>query len=211
MEELIVQYLLMNNECRIAGVGVLKVHHRSAHLDIVHKQMLPPKQEIIFDEDSDIHDNGIIPFIVSVRNISNSEAEKMFYSFCEEKKKKLAAGGSWEIPAVGFLQKNMDDHIAFVPFANNDFYQPVPAERVLHKNAEHSVRVGDKETTSAAMTEYYREDEEAGRKRWWIAAVILFTLAAGLLIYHFSNHPLNTSGIGNNTSIIPQETEATHQ
>ena len=70
----------------------------------------------------------------------------------------LDSGEKIIFDSIGTLQKDPAGNILFQTMNGINFYEPVIAERIIHKNDEHSVLVGDKETTSGAMNEFYRED-----------------------------------------------------
>ncbi len=68
-----------------------------------------------------------------------------------------------------------------------NLYEPVIAERIIHKNDEHAVLVGDKETTSGAMNEFYREEVIIEKKYSWKlwAIILLDACPVGLDILFF--------------------------
>ncbi|MEO6636960.1 MAG: hypothetical protein ABIN25_01715, partial [Ginsengibacter sp.] len=83
-------------------------------------------------------------------------------------------------------------------------YDAVTAERVIHKDEEHAVLVGDTQTTSAAMNEYYKAETVFEKKLpWKIWAVVLFSLSLLFLIIHFSFHSFTTASVGNQISVSP--------
>ncbi|HNJ30135.1 MAG TPA: hypothetical protein PLQ40_14340, partial [Ferruginibacter sp.] len=63
----------------------------------------------------------------------------------------------------------------------------VTAERVIHPNAEHSMLVGDRETTNTVMTEYLSAGEITPN-RWWIWAIILAAAALLALLFYSGSH-----------------------
>ena len=60
------------------------------------------------------------------------------------------------------------------------------AERVIHPQAEHSILVGDKETTNTVMTDYFNE-EPVVKDRWWIWAIVLGLAALAILLFYFND------------------------
>lgn len=208
MEALIAQYLLENRECRLSEIGLLKMKYKPAEWDVIQKLMYPPKQEIVFTEDGSVHDSGFSEFLASLKNIPIAEAEKQYYEFCKAAAEKIKEGRSLELPALGFLQKNVEGKIVFVA-AEKPLLKPVSAERVIHKDKSHAMVVGDKKTTTSRMTEYLEERDDS-RQRWWIAPVILAVIAIGGLIYHFSSHPFTQQGIANTNVFIPENPPLLH-
>ena len=71
--------------------------------------------------------------------------------------------------------------------------QPVPAQKVLRENVQHSMLVGDQEMTSQQVTDALHQVEY---KRPWfiIAGWILFIIAAiAIIILFYTNNFQNTS------------------
>ena len=70
--------------------------------------------------------------------------------------------------------------------------QPVQAEKVIHKDAEHSILVGDKERTNVEMNEYYSDEEEGSAKyKWWLWAAILGAVAIGAIVLYVVQNGIN--------------------
>jgi hypothetical protein len=64
--------------------------------------------------------------------------------------------------------------------------------------------VGDKEVTTAAMTDYLQESEQTvyvEKESWWIYALILATIAAVVIFFHFFQNGVRNSSISNQQTI----------
>ena len=74
------------------------------------------------------------------------------------------------------------------------FLQPVPAMKVKHQDAVHTLLVGDRERTSGEMNEWLHE-EAASRKRlsWWVIALALLVIGLAILAWHFYTHGFSTA------------------
>jgi hypothetical protein len=72
--------------------------------------------------------------------------------------------------------------------------QPVVAERVIHKDAEHAILVGDKETTNVEMTEYYTDETAVAKDKWWIWAIVLGVVAISVIAYYLSQNGIADFG-----------------
>lgn len=198
MDKIIASYLAQKKECSLPGIGHFRISTKPAELDVANKEMYPPTDEIIFKEE-DVHlRKDLVRYVSLQKKIHETDAAENINNWCVESIKKMDAGEKIYFDSVGTLQKNAAGNIFFSK--KNEFllYDIVPAERVIHKNEQHSVLVGDRETTSGVMNEFYREDVAAEKKQWWkIWAIALFILSIIILIIHFSRHSFTTPGVGN--------------
>ena len=210
MQTIITSYLLQAGKCALPNIGLFKIKYKPAQTDIVNKQMLPPVEEIIFNEQALFSSPGLINYIALKKEISASEAETLLNNFCKEWKEKIEDGEVLHFESFGCLQKNDAGIISFKKEVGAEYFVPVSAERVVHENAEHTVLVGDTETTSTAMNEFYRENVPVIKRRWVVGAVVLTAIALAILFYGFYNHKLSTSGIGNRSHFTTKPADATH-
>ena len=204
MEKIIASYLVQRKECSLPGIGHFRIHTKPAELNIANKEIVPPTDEVIFKEDEVHLRKDLVNFVSLQSKTHENYAAENINNWCIDTKEKLDAGEKIYFESVGSLQKDAAGNLFF--HEKNDFllFDIVPAERVIHKNEQHSVLVGDKETSSAAMNEYYKEDVPVQKKAWWkIWAIILFLLPLLILIVHFVGHSFTTSGIGNQMNLSP--------
>ena len=205
MEKIIASYLVQKKECSLPGIGHFKITTKPAQLDIANKKLFPPTDEIIFKEDEVHLRKDLVSYVSLQKKIHENDAAEDINNWCQHSKNKMDLGGKICFESIGSLQKNAAGNIFFNK--KNEFLlnDTVPAERVIHKNEQHSVLVGDKQTTSAVMNEFYKEDVIVDKKPWWkIWAVILFSLPLLILIIHFSGHSFTTSGVGNQIHLSPE-------
>ena len=60
--------------------------------------------------------------------------------------------------------------------------------------------VGDRETTTLAMSEMLTE-ETSTKRRWWIFALVVALIAAAILIYRFTKDGFNPEATGNSQHV----------
>jgi hypothetical protein len=103
----------------------------------------------------------------------------------------------WE--GVGSLKKDPEGNVHFESSIGNPlFLLPVPALRVIHPDARHTLLVGDTERTNFEMNQWLQEEESEGKKdRWWVYALILGVVSLLILLIHFSSRHWNVEGVGN--------------
>jgi hypothetical protein len=211
MEELITSYLIQKKECYLPLLGSFTIKQGSASLDIADKTITPFTDEVIYSENETYLSNGLKNYISHLQHIELHEAEEKINNWCLNAKMKLDTGEKINFDSIGTLQKAPAGNILFQTEKKFNFYEPVAAERVIHKNAEHSVLVGDKETTSGAMNEFYREDGLIEKKySWKLWAIILLVLSLLILVFYFSNHALSVNGIANQSTFPIQQPPAAY-
>lgn len=210
MQDLITSFLVQTKECNLPGIGKFRIITTPAELDIANHQMSPPKDEILFTGKPDKNYEELTRYIANKKNINEKEAEQELKSWCESAKEKLDDGEKITFETVGSLQKNTSGNIFLQSQKLLNFFEPVAAGRVIHKNAEHAVLVGDRETTSSVMNQFFQEDEKIKDSRWKIMAIILFIIALAVLIFHFYTHSFSISATGNQTQHTPEKPAATY-
>lgn len=209
MQDLIASYLVQKKECKLPLLGNFSIGISPATLDIADKKILPPKCDIVYTENGNYLARGFTEYIASLQNISWDEAEEKINNWCLHAKVKLDSGERIVFSSVGSLYKNEAGNILFEKEKQVHFFDPVHAERVIHKNEEHAVLVGDKETTSSVMNEFYREVIEI-RTAWKKWAIALFAISCIILIIYFSSHAFSETGVGNQSTFPAQQPAPTY-
>lgn len=198
MQHLIASYLFQHCNCPLPGIGTLSISTKSSESDFVGKVLTAPAPVINFtEEESDAA--SFIQFIAAKTNSNSSEAKNALENYSETLGAAIADGTAAAIEGVGNFIVNSSGDLKFEPQQPPAaFLQPVKAERVIHPEAEHTMLVGDKETTNAVMTEYYSE-EEIKKDRWWIWAIV-FAVIAIVIIIIYVNDPGQSPLFGNAVS-----------
>lgn len=210
MKKLITSFLLQSENCTLPHLGTFYRQWVPSQLDIANKQILPPINEISFKETSDTDPGNLVNYIARKKNILVQEARDELNDYCTRWNEKMNAGEKLHLGAVGTLLKNPDGHIYLDRNVLDNYRQPVSAERVLHQNATHNMLVGDRETTSTAMSQYYDGTVVFERSHWGTWAIILIAIAASVLFFHFKDHSISTEGVGNQKHLIVADPPATH-
>ena len=211
MWNLISSYLIQSGECVLPGIGTFTQVSTPATLDVVNKEMLPPKTEYRFTDRTGQPAEGLIQYIVRRKEIDEQEALKQIKEECGKIKEKILSGEKVRLNSIGYLYKDNSDNISFESEKDILALEPVPALRVVHKETKHAMVVGDKETDTSEMNEFLNDEPEIKPKNvfWKIAAIILFLIGAGVFIYHFSN-AISDNPLGNSTKIVPAPTHKTY-
>ncbi len=152
--------------CVLPGIGRLELKLQPAGYDFPQQQISAPRPLISFTPARD------------TEHIFNE-----FSAISQLLLEKLLRSGEVAVTGLGvFTYGNgiVDFQAAVLPEA---LLQPVQAGKVIHKDAAHSMLVGDRETTTTEMQELLNEAEPAAG-RWWKAAAFLAAAALGLLLYY---------------------------
>jgi hypothetical protein len=179
MHQLIATYLFQNKQCPLMDKGHLYITTLAASPNFLNKQMDAPQQSVQFST-AEINSNGFIHYVAKQKNILVENAREEVNDFIQH----LFLLGQNKINDVGTFTIK-DDEVHFDAKAVNSLLTPpATAERVIHEAAEHSMLVGDKETTTTEMTEYFA-DEPAATDKWWIWAIALGAIALAVIFFYY--------------------------
>jgi hypothetical protein len=181
------QYLIVHGNCPLPGLGILEcIEGNSSIWHNEHKILAP------------------VPFVLFNKKKVGSEAIKAYVNqqaaqpevswaaieqYCQDvvalkKGEELPFGvqGKFYVDVHGVLQFKA----AALPEA---LFPAIPAKRFRQQETLHSIRVGDTETDSVAMTEYLEERTNVTRSNWWIAASILAAICIGGIAAYLAQQP----------------------
>lgn len=192
MQSLITKYLFQNGHCPLPSLGELEIGHSSASANFMEKQLTAPQPFIKLNKETP-DASGLVQYIAAKAGKPQLDAEDELFNFCKEIKGKVNNGESVVFSGVGKFFKDSSGQLSFddikLPAA---YFPPVYAERVVHADAAHTMKVGDTETTNTEMEAWYAEEEKPARDRWWIWAVIIGTLSLAASVIHFYKNPAAT-------------------
>lgn len=203
MQDLISSYLIQAKECSLPSIGKISIATSSPQVDVANKKIAPPEEKITFSTRADHHIEGLVKYISQKKNISENDAKEKLKEWCYQSKEKIHEGEKINLQPFGFFEKSVAGTISFKSKNELRFFEPVNAERVIHKNAEHTVLVGDRETTSSVMNQFLNEEEIIKDTRWKVAAIILLAIAVIVLFIHFYIHSFSFFSTGNENQFSP--------
>lgn len=208
MHSLITSYLLQSKECILTGIGILKIIHTPASTDANGNSILPPFEAIIFKNEDHSASPDLVRYIAAKKHITISEAEAQLDDFCKEWKEKINAGEKLHLETVGSIQKSADGVILFEKEKSLNFFQPVTVDKVYYRSEQPGPATEEAVISEpAAVT----EDVVVERSYWGIWALILLAIGSVILFYHFKDHKLSGSNIGNQHKYIVDSPGATYQ
>ncbi|MEO7924258.1 MAG: hypothetical protein ABIR30_11330 [Chitinophagaceae bacterium] len=205
------QFLLQHKQLTVPGTGTFLLERKPASIDFPNKLVIAPGYSVVLAADLNDPPKKIFPWLAQSLGLTARDAVIHFNNFAFDLKNQLADGAvvCWE--GVGTISKGLAGNIKFIPAGPLVVEDPVPAEKVIREKAEHMVRVGEDEKTSAEMTEMLNKPDEK-RSYWWAYALAIILLAIMFIGWYFSENGLDISSTGNSIKISPQETTVTsHQ
>jgi nucleoid DNA-binding protein len=199
----IASYLFQLNSISLPGLGSFSVSESPATTDFVNRQIKAPGLSVVFDgtatEDAA---SDFFRYVSQKEGISGQQVAENYKHWCDGVLQQVQQGGQvvlsgigtwhWQNGALVFVQEQL-------PGA---FFPSVQAERVVHPEVEHSMLVGDKETTNVEMTDYFATDT-VKKDRWWLWALLLALLGTGTILFGILQHRSGVFGTGNNCTTEP--------
>jgi hypothetical protein len=157
---------------------------------VADRTVLPPVYRFRFDKYFDAPEKEFFSYLAAKGKMLDFEAIKWYNEFSFELRNRIR--NEEEVPwdGVGVLKKDGSGNILLESATAPDFFlQPVPAMKVNHPDAVHTLLVGDRERTSGEMNEWLHE-EGVTRKRlsWWVVALVLVVIGLAILAWHFYTH-----------------------
>jgi hypothetical protein len=205
------QYLILHRHLNLPGIGRLCIEKKPARFDVADKVINPPAFSIALQHDNSNPPKNFFNWLALKLGISDREAVIRFNNFLFDLKKQLSAGNKLEWEGVGTISKGLGGDILLNPsLTDHSPGTPVPAVKVLRDNAQHIIRVGEDERTSAEMQEILHHSEEGGKSYWWVAALVLVILSIIFIGYYFSVNGMSTSAAANQKKLEPAEQTKTH-
>ena len=200
MVQVLNAYLYQHRSLSIPGLGTIYLETFPANVEVADRTMLSPVYRFRFDKYFDAPDKEFFSYLATQANLLDFEAIRLYNEFALDLRNRIRAEDEVKWEGVGVLRKNGSGDILLESVDAPAFsQQPVPAMRVSHHDAQHTLLVGDRERTSGEMTEW-RKEEGARRAKfpWWIIAVILGVLGLAFLGWYFYTHGFST---GNQTKL----------
>lgn len=202
------EYFVLNHQLSLPGIGAFVLEKTPAKTEIVNRVIQPPSYSISFHQATSTPTKNFFVWLAGRMNISYSEAIVGFNAFAYDLRSEILSGGMVVWPKLGTLRGGPGNEIFLDP-ANESLSPeaPVPAEKVIRDNAQHTIRVGEEERTSGEMEELLHHEVKNARG-WWIAALIIAAICLAVIVYAFST---SGPGTGNRQRLQPGEPPTVHR
>lgn len=183
MEQLILPYLAKYKSLTIQDIGNFKVENISPNWVAIEEILTAPSIQVVFEADQVPTSQGFIDYVANKLKLTTIESNLHIQNKIEIILAHCKQNAKVEIQGLGFLKKE-GEHIAFE--ANNiTIALPVNATRVIRKDEEHFIRVGEQEKTNLQMHEFYTQNNAVSSFSWWTYAWIITLITVGYLAFYF--------------------------
>ena len=186
MYQYLAKYFSLHKRLVLPGIGLFNTSIQPAQLEFVEKTLHPPVATVLFQHDESITDAHFISFLSKEMDTAEYEAGNRFDQFIYQLINKLQSGSYLQLPGLGVLKKNETGYSFTEADGVAQLYPGVVAEKVIRQNAQHTIRVGEDQKTSAEMYEILHH--ETVKDRWWIAAIVLGVIGVATILYYYLSH-----------------------
>jgi hypothetical protein len=138
-------YLLHYRQVSIPSVGTIRLVRQPAQLDVAAKIITPPTYRTEISSNEVVPEHQLAYLSAALQEDKDRVLDRLADMGRRLQQKVNESGFDWK--GIGWIGQPADA-AAVTPA----MLQPIPAERVLRQDAEHSVLVGDQEMTSTQMS-----------------------------------------------------------
>jgi nucleoid DNA-binding protein len=186
MVELIARYLSFQQQVSIKDVGTFSVEELPARLDFPNKLLHAPEHILHFNPKWS-NDELFEQWAQKQLGLSQQEIKAQLQNLSADFQRRLSDKNELNWEGIGRFSKNDQQLILFTNGFEAVKRPPVVAEKVIRKNAQHSIRVGEQEKTNVEMEELLQTQSRKTLNLWWLFALALF-LTAFLAILFIANY-----------------------
>ncbi len=195
------RYFIQHKKLNLPGIGNFVLERKPAEADFVNKCILPPSYSVaLHQHEEEKPSHKFYTWIAAAFNISEKEAVIRFNDFVFDLKNNISTDNKIEWSGIGVLSKGEGGKIKFLNEELSLIEKTIPAEKIIRERAEHSVLVGERERTSAEMTEYLNQPD-AKRNLWWIFPLTLILLSLVFISWYFSKYGIESSSVRNTQNV----------
>lgn len=168
------------------GVGSFHLIRKPATHDIASRQLMAPEYSVQFDPLNDSPNRDLFMYLSRKKNVNEWEAIGLVNEFSMTLKEALRTGKRFDWDGIGTLETIPGGQVILKPVDfGYDFMPHVYSNRVIRKEASHTVLVGETERSSGESHQWLEEDVVVAKAGWWITAAIIAAIALILVFYQF--------------------------
>jgi len=190
------RYFILHKKLNLPGIGNFILERKPADADFVNKCIHPAVYSVSLQQTEEKASHKFYAWIAAALDISEKEAVIKFNDFIYDLKNKISSGNSIEWSGLGILKKSLGGGINFTGQTITSVEKAVPAQKIIREKAEHSVLVGERERSSAEMSEFLNQPD-AKRSLWWVLPVAVALLAFVFIGWYFSKNGMDISSVSN--------------
>jgi nucleoid DNA-binding protein len=188
MYSVIKKFLALHHHLSLPGLGNFVVETQPAKLDFANHIISPSKNAIVFSNDKIPAEKKFYEFLSRELHVDEVQATRSFTNFSSSLQDDLNEKNNLYFKGIGTLTKQTSNVLTFQPDEIPVYFPDITAERVIRKNASHTVKVGEDERTSEEMHTALHHPKKIKKDRWWIAAVILAVIGIAAISFYYASH-----------------------
>lgn len=205
MFQQLASYLTQYKQVSIPQVGSFELVAKPAILDVASKLVHPPTYLPQYS-DKDFVKEHQLNFLATDLNTDKENIKEQLEDFGRDLRQKIEQGVfSWK--GVGKLEAGNQSMVFHPDMVEIRGLQVIPAEKVLRKNVQHTVRRGEQEVLSSS----HEENKTVVRKKsvieWVGWAVVLLSIAL-ITVFVIRN---GATATGTKMKVHPSEAGPTHK
>ncbi len=205
MVDLIVRFLSTHNKVSLKGIGSFSVEQLPARLDFPNRLLHAPETILHYSAEA-AEDPGFDLWLMQELRQPADEIKKKLQIFTEEFKRILDSKHEVELAGIGRFTKEENQLIHFTSAFETIVGTPVVAEKIIRKNTQHSIRVGEEEKSNVEMEELLLRKHRKPLNLWWLIAIALFVSALVTILFFATNQSQQWNTQGSGQKMKPKET-----
>lgn len=209
MYQQLAKYLLEYKQVSIPQVGSFELVPQPAILDVASKLIQPPTFLAQYS-DNDVVKEHQLSFLALDLEADTEQVKKQLENFGRDLRTKIKQGAfSWR--GVGKLE-DADVHIVFHPdVLEINGLQAIPAEKVLRKNVQHTVRRGEQNVMPSSSFQTEEEPVLKNRSSINVIGWTVVILAIAFIAIYLAKEGFNSTSSGSRMKIVPSATSPTYK
>jgi hypothetical protein len=209
MYEALYQYLIHHKNLPVPGIGTFLLERKPAVSDFPSRMIYPPGYSVALQAETPPPSKIFFSWLGAALQVSDRDAIRQFNDFIFGLKQQVSDGDAVHWKGVGVLSRGLAGDLRFLP-DHITLESPVKAEKVIREKAEHMVRVGEDQKTSAEMETLLNLPGEK-RSYGWVYAAVLGVLAVLFIGWYFSENGVKPAASANSSKITPREAPASYR
>lgn len=182
----VTKYLIQHKLLSLPGIGNFYVETKPAQLDFVNRCITSKENKILFSNNKPEPENRFYSFLSYELNADGTTVKLAFKDYVSQLNNDLNIQKKVYLHGIGTLTKQSANVIEFLPEAMPVFFPELTAEKIIRKNAAHTVRVGEDEKTSEEMHAALHTPKIIRKEKWLIAASILALIGVAAIVLYYT-------------------------
>lgn len=187
MVDLVARYLSFRKQLSLQGIGTFSVEQLPARLDFPNRLLHAPQSLLHFSSTAQ-PDEEFEHWLSEELHISHTAVKEQQQILLANFQHGLSEKNAVEWKGIGAFTKDENKILHFTSAFETEVTEPVKAEKVIRKNAEHLVRVGEDEKTNTEMEELLFGNQKKTYKSFWFIALALLLIGIVAIWYHQSTN-----------------------